>query len=199
MESVKKVIDERAQHKREYDNRMNERHMQLKEGNVDSSKAFDAGLVVTERHVSSTRSENDAHAEDVDIKPVNDSEPMAKTRNNIKPVGKITTVIKPKRWISRGYRVSLNKSFALHEKPNTPRSCLCWKPTGRIFKTAGFRWIPTRKMFTDCTTKVDSEPLNGSNDDITNPYEYDQTLNVSTGLALHRQMASADNTSGVAP
>nr|GEW53953.1 retrovirus-related Pol polyprotein from transposon TNT 1-94 [Tanacetum cinerariifolium] len=48
----------------------------------------------------------------------------------------------------------------------------------RIFKTAGLRWIPTGKMFTDFTTKVDSEPLNGLNDDITNPYEYDQTLNV---------------------
>ncbi|GKB79017.1 hypothetical protein Tco_0945912 [Tanacetum coccineum] len=34
-------------------------------------------------------------------------------------------------------------------------------------------------MFTDCTTKVDSEPPNGSNEDITNPYECDQTLNVS--------------------
>ncbi|GKC72676.1 hypothetical protein Tco_1118559, partial [Tanacetum coccineum] len=68
------------------------------------------------------------------------------------------------------------------------------------------------------TTKVDSEPPNGSNDDITNPYECDQTLNVSagttnlsaglalqrqmtsvhisSGLALQRHMASADNTSG---
>nr|GEV91042.1 retrovirus-related Pol polyprotein from transposon TNT 1-94 [Tanacetum cinerariifolium] len=129
----------------------------------------------------------------------------SKTRN-IKPVEKITNVIKPKRWISRGYMVSLSKSFALHEKLNTPRSFLSWKPMGKIFKTAGFRWIPTGKMFTDCTTKVDSETLNGSNDDITNPYECDQTLNVSAGtlnlsagLALHRQMTSADNTLGLAP
>ncbi|GJY90496.1 hypothetical protein Tco_0505692 [Tanacetum coccineum] len=33
-------------------------------------------------------------------------------------------------------------------------------------------------MFTDSTTKVDSEPPNGSNEDITNPYECDQTLNL---------------------
>nr|GEX74206.1 hypothetical protein [Tanacetum cinerariifolium] len=39
----------------------------------------------------------------------------------------------------------------------------------------------TGKMFTDCTTKVDSEPLNGSNGDITNLYECNQTLNVSAG------------------
>ncbi|GKB77915.1 retrovirus-related pol polyprotein from transposon TNT 1-94, partial [Tanacetum coccineum] len=75
--------------------------------------------------------------------------------------------------------ISLNKSFAVHEKPNTPRSCLRWKPTARIFKTAGLRWIPTGKMFTDSTTKVDNEPPNGSNEDITNPYECEQTLNVS--------------------
>ncbi|GJR38681.1 hypothetical protein Tco_1214365 [Tanacetum coccineum] len=81
-----------------------------------------------------------------------------------------------------------------------------WTPTGRIFKLAGLRWIPTRKMFIDSTTKVDSEPLNVSNKDITNPYEFNQTLNVSAGtlnlsavLALQRQMASVDNTSGPAP
>ncbi|GKA20542.1 hypothetical protein Tco_0700531 [Tanacetum coccineum] len=118
-----------------------------------------------------------------------------KTRNNIKPVEMITNVIKPKRWISKGYRISPNKSSAVHEKPNTPRSCLRWKPTGRIFKIAGLRWIPTGKMFTDSTTKVDSEPPNGSNDDITNPYECDQTLNVSAGTLN----LSADNTSGPAP
>ncbi|GJT12956.1 hypothetical protein Tco_0859998 [Tanacetum coccineum] len=56
----------------------------------------------------------------------------------------------------------------------------------------GSRWIPTGKMFTDSTTKVDSEPPNGSNDDITNPYECNQTLyfsagtsNSSAGLVLH--------------
>ncbi|GKG45170.1 hypothetical protein Tco_0495248, partial [Tanacetum coccineum] len=53
---------------------------------------------------------------------------------------------------------------------------------GRIFKTVSLRWIPTGKMFTDSTTKVDSESPNGSNDDITNPYECNQTLyNVSAG------------------
>ncbi|GJY64627.1 hypothetical protein Tco_0466087 [Tanacetum coccineum] len=66
----------------------------------------------------------------------------------------------------------------MYEK-TSPRSCLRWIPTSRIFKLAGLRWIPTGKMFIDNTTKVDSEPPNGSNEDITNPYECDQTLNVS--------------------
>ncbi|GJV19290.1 hypothetical protein Tco_1368310 [Tanacetum coccineum] len=48
MEYVKKSIDERAHRKREYDSRVNEIQMQSKEGKVDSSKALDASLVVTE-------------------------------------------------------------------------------------------------------------------------------------------------------
>ncbi|GJW51499.1 hypothetical protein Tco_0092850 [Tanacetum coccineum] len=52
---------------------------QSKEGNADSSKALDAGLVVTEsngteseRHVSSSRFGKDTHAEDAHISSVND-------------------------------------------------------------------------------------------------------------------------------
>ncbi|GKB77304.1 hypothetical protein Tco_0944199 [Tanacetum coccineum] len=41
------------------------------------------------------------------------------------------------------------------------------------------RWVPTGKIFTSSTTKVDSEPTNGSNEDITNLYEYEQTLDVN--------------------
>ncbi|GJT36655.1 hypothetical protein Tco_0927074 [Tanacetum coccineum] len=104
-----------------------------------------------------------------------------KTRNNNKPVVPKSHTQKPGRQIAIGQRFSPKKSSAVHEKPNNSRSCLRWKPTGRIFKIAGLRWIPTGKMFTDDTTKVDSEPSNGSNDDITNSYECDQTLNVSAG------------------
>ncbi|GJW82921.1 hypothetical protein Tco_0156066 [Tanacetum coccineum] len=82
----------------------------------------------------------------------------------------------------------------MHEKTMTPRSCLRWKSTGKIFKTVGLRWVPTGKIFTSSTTKVDSEPPNGSNEDITNPYECKKTLdvsastlNLSAGLALQRQ------------
>ncbi|GJU70802.1 hypothetical protein Tco_1262207 [Tanacetum coccineum] len=88
----------------------------------------------------------------------------------------------------------------------TPRSGLKWKPTGKIFKTVGLRWVPTGKIFTSSTTKVDSEPQNGSNEDITNQYESAQTLdvsagtsNLSAGLAPPRQMTSVHNSSGLAP
>ncbi|GJW96473.1 hypothetical protein Tco_0178281 [Tanacetum coccineum] len=47
MEYVKKSIDKRALHKRDYDSRVNERQMQATEEKVDMSKALDASLVGT--------------------------------------------------------------------------------------------------------------------------------------------------------
>ncbi|GJT62521.1 hypothetical protein Tco_1006054 [Tanacetum coccineum] len=75
-----------------------------------------------------------------------------KTRNNNKPVEPKSHTQKLGRQIAIGQRFSLDKSSAVHEKPNTPRSCL---------------------------SNVDREPSNGSNDDITNPYKCNQTLNVN--------------------
>ncbi|GJU39232.1 retrovirus-related pol polyprotein from transposon TNT 1-94 [Tanacetum coccineum] len=121
-----------------------------------------------------------------------------KTINNNKPIEPKSHTQKHGRQIVIGQMFSLNKSSAMHEKPHTPRSCLMWKPTGRIFKTVGLRWIPTGKMFTDSTTYVDSEPLNGSNDDIANPYECDQTLYFSAGLVLH-QMTLNHSSSRLGP
>ncbi|GJT81432.1 hypothetical protein Tco_1055774 [Tanacetum coccineum] len=83
------------------------------------------------------------------------------------------------------HRFSPNKSFVVHEKTNTPRSYLRCKLTGRIFNTVGLRWVPTGKIFTTSATKVDSEPPNGSNEDITNPYTCEQTLNVSAGTSFN--------------
>ncbi|GJW87020.1 retrovirus-related pol polyprotein from transposon TNT 1-94 [Tanacetum coccineum] len=87
IESVKKSIDERVMHTREYDNRVNERQMQLKEVKDDSSKTLDANLVVTEsketeseRHVSSSKFEKDTHAKDADVNSVNDKQPMAEVQ-----------------------------------------------------------------------------------------------------------------------
>ncbi|GJR26308.1 retrovirus-related pol polyprotein from transposon TNT 1-94 [Tanacetum coccineum] len=79
-----------------------------------------------------------------------------------------------------GYRFSPNKSSVVFEKMSL-RSCLSWKPMGGIFNTVGLRWIPTGKIFTSSTTKVDSKLSHGSNEDITNPYECEQILNVSAG------------------
>ncbi|GKF62930.1 hypothetical protein Tco_0182984, partial [Tanacetum coccineum] len=85
MESVKKLIDERAKHKQEYNSWVNERQMQTAEDKVDSSKALDASLVDTESSGTSLKEQdtsnilgNDAHADDADIRPIYDEEPMAK-------------------------------------------------------------------------------------------------------------------------
>ncbi|GKB34044.1 hypothetical protein Tco_0878986 [Tanacetum coccineum] len=87
MESVKKSIDERAKHKEEYNSWVNERQMQTTEDKVDSSKALDASLVDTEssgttlkEQDTSSRSGNDAHADDADIRPIYDEEPMAEVQ-----------------------------------------------------------------------------------------------------------------------
>ncbi|GJS02475.1 hypothetical protein Tco_0318983 [Tanacetum coccineum] len=44
--------------------------------------------------------------------------------------------------------------------------------------------LPTRKTFASSTTKVESEPPNGSNADIPNQCESEQALNVSVGTLL---------------
>ncbi|GKA15297.1 hypothetical protein Tco_0695044 [Tanacetum coccineum] len=87
MESVKKSIDERAQHKREYDSWVNERQIQITKGKVDMGKALDASLIDTEssgtelkEQDTSSRSRNDAHTEDADIRPIYDEEPMAEVQ-----------------------------------------------------------------------------------------------------------------------
>ncbi|GJY41874.1 hypothetical protein Tco_0429144 [Tanacetum coccineum] len=94
--------------------------------------------------------------------------PSHKTTTRYKPVEQTSVAKKPERQIPIGHRFSIKKTSVVHEKTITPRSCLRWKPTGKIFKTVGLKWIPTGKIFTSSTTKVDSEPTNGSNDDITN-------------------------------
>ncbi|GJW49145.1 kinase-like domain-containing protein [Tanacetum coccineum] len=115
-----------------------------------------------------TRDHNDSLIAQVNSKTVENGDLKAqiqekvqsiKTRNNNKLVEPKSHTQKPGRQIAIGQRFFLNKSSAVHEKPNTPRSCLRWIPTGRIFKLVGLRWIPTGKMFIDSTTKVDSLAL----------------------------------------
>ncbi|GJS13381.1 hypothetical protein Tco_0407853 [Tanacetum coccineum] len=85
MEFVKKSIDESALHKREYDNRVNERQMYTKERKVDTGIALDASLVVTKsrgtcsgKHDTSSISGYDTDIDDANIRPSYDEEQMAK-------------------------------------------------------------------------------------------------------------------------
>nr|GEV69630.1 hypothetical protein [Tanacetum cinerariifolium] len=88
MSSVKKSIAKRALRKKEYDSRVNERQMQTHEGKVDMGKALDASLVITkssgaesEKHDTSSISENDTDVDDVDIIPSYNEEPTAEVQS----------------------------------------------------------------------------------------------------------------------
>ncbi|GKD64842.1 hypothetical protein Tco_1306950, partial [Tanacetum coccineum] len=52
--------------------------------------------------------------------------------------------------------------------------------------------VPTGKIFTSSTTKVDSEPPNGSKEDITNQCESEQALDVSADILENRASRNFD-------
>ncbi|GJQ91849.1 retrovirus-related pol polyprotein from transposon TNT 1-94 [Tanacetum coccineum] len=88
--------------------------------------------------------------------------------------------------IFTGHKFSPNKTSIVYEK-TSPRSDLRRKPTGRIFKFVGLRWIPMGKILASCTSKDDSEPTHGSNVDIPNIYESKQTLDLNAGTSINVQ------------
>nr|GEZ81324.1 hypothetical protein [Tanacetum cinerariifolium] len=55
MGNVKKSVAKRTRHQRQYDRRLNKRQMQMQESKIDTGKAVDDDLVVTES--SGTESE----------------------------------------------------------------------------------------------------------------------------------------------
>nr|GFB40359.1 hypothetical protein [Tanacetum cinerariifolium] len=112
--------------------------------------------------------------------------PSNKTMNRNKTVEQISVPNKQERQIPTGHRFLIKNTFVVQKKTMIPRSCIRWESMGRIFKTVGLRWVPTRNIFTSSTTKVDGEPPNGSNAYITNQYECKQSLDVSAcTLNLH--------------
>ncbi|GKB81716.1 hypothetical protein Tco_0948611 [Tanacetum coccineum] len=84
MGNVKKSVDERTRQQRQYDRRVNKRQMQTQESKIDTGKAVDDDLVVTECSGTesevqddSSRSGNDTGADDADFRPI---EPMAEVQ-----------------------------------------------------------------------------------------------------------------------
>ncbi|GKE62035.1 hypothetical protein Tco_1512402, partial [Tanacetum coccineum] len=84
MGNVKKSVAERTRHQRQYDRRVNKRQMQTQESKIDTGKAVDNGLFVMESNGTESEvqddnsgSGNDTDANDVDIRPIYDEEPMA--------------------------------------------------------------------------------------------------------------------------
>ncbi|GJZ97377.1 hypothetical protein Tco_0669830 [Tanacetum coccineum] len=188
--------------------------MHKQESKVDLGKALDVGLVVTEssgvelgKQNTSSRIGNDTDVDNAYIRPIYDEELMAehevssrakiqshKTRNDNKPVDQKSHTQKPVRQIFTGHKFSPNKSSVVYEK-TSHRSCLRWKPTGRIFKTVGLRWIPAGKLFDSYTSKVESEPPHGSNVDISKIHACKQTLDLSAGTSINVQKKQSVNLS----
>nr|GEX88322.1 hypothetical protein [Tanacetum cinerariifolium] len=93
--------------------------------------------------------------------------PSNNTTKRYKPVEQISIANEPERHIPIEHRFSIKKTSTVHEKTMTPRSCLRWKPTRRIFKTVGLRWVTSGKISVSSTTKEE------------------QTLNLSAGTPLN--------------
>ncbi|GJV22746.1 hypothetical protein Tco_1375441 [Tanacetum coccineum] len=117
------------------------------------------------------------------------------TRCSNKPIDQKSHTQKPGRQIFTRHRFSPNKTSAVYEK-TSPRSDLRWKPTGRIFKYVGLKWIPTWKLLDSCTSKDDSEPTHGSNVDIPNIHESKETLDLSADVIVMTSMIELESLFG---
>nr|GEV48361.1 hypothetical protein [Tanacetum cinerariifolium] len=85
--NVKNSIAERTRHQRQYDRRVNKRQMRMQKSKIDTSKAVDDDLVITESNRTKSevqdniiKSGNDTNADDAYIRPVYDEEPMAEVQ-----------------------------------------------------------------------------------------------------------------------
>nr|GEW47881.1 hypothetical protein [Tanacetum cinerariifolium] len=152
--------------------------MQTQKNKIDTGKALDADLVVTESSGTelevqdkSSRSWNDIDTDYADMRPIYDEELIAKevnsrakilshkARNSNKLVDQKCHSQKPDRSIFTRHRFSTIKTAAVHEK-TSPRSDI---------------------------SKDDSESTYSSNVDIQNILECKQTLNVSAGTSINVQ------------
>ncbi|GJT71885.1 hypothetical protein Tco_1031171 [Tanacetum coccineum] len=214
MESVKKSIDERALHKREYDTRVNERQIQTTEGKIDTGNALDANIrpiyneepmtevqTTTKINVFATGQQHTKQPEfnnegevDQNVKQCHDTCPLpAKVNDNqtteltnqsleFENICLKKTVAQFQKDFSRmeAHCVNLELKYQ-NQVLNEGQHGQFSKVKSNEAKTVGLGWVSTGKIFTSSTTKVDSEPQNGSNDDVTNQYECKQTLDVSAG------------------
>ncbi|GKC78166.1 hypothetical protein Tco_1128940, partial [Tanacetum coccineum] len=87
MGNVKKSVSKRTHHQRQYDRMVNKRQLQTQESKINTGKAVDADLVVTESSGTesevqdeSSRSGNDTDVGNADIRPIYDEEPMTEVQ-----------------------------------------------------------------------------------------------------------------------
>nr|GEU79164.1 TATA-binding protein-associated factor BTAF1 [Tanacetum cinerariifolium] len=87
MSNVNKSVAKRTRHQRQYDRRVNKRQMQTQESKIDMGKGIDAHSVVTESsgiesevQDDNNRSGNDTDANDADIRPIYNEEPLTEVQ-----------------------------------------------------------------------------------------------------------------------
>ncbi|GJT75365.1 hypothetical protein Tco_1042090 [Tanacetum coccineum] len=173
-----------------------------KESKINTCKAVDVDLVVIESSGTESEVQDDSSGcvvrKDRNSKTsVMPSARFQSTADGSKPKPRSTNhstrslpVFKSK------HRFFLNKTSVVYEK-TSPRSDLRWKPTGRIFKTVGLRWVPMGKILASCTRKDDSEPTHGSNVDIPNIHKCKQTLDLSACTSINVQKEQSFDLSAV--
>ncbi|GJV51358.1 hypothetical protein Tco_1447099 [Tanacetum coccineum] len=178
--NVKKFVAKRTCHQRQYDRRVNKRHMHTQESKTDMGKALDVELVVTESSGTkskmqddSSRSCNDTDAEDTNIRPIYDEEQMAET------IEKTTSLLANNADLKAYIQENV---FAIAALKDELRKL---KGNSRIFKSVGVRWVPRGKILASCTSKADSEPTHGSNVDISKIHECKQTLDLSASTSIN--------------
>ncbi|GJT03660.1 retrovirus-related pol polyprotein from transposon TNT 1-94 [Tanacetum coccineum] len=93
----------------------------------------------SERHVSSSRSRKDTHAEDADINSMNDKQPMAECNGCILYDNHDLCVLN---FINDVNARAKSKSVKKSSKRKV------WKPTGKVFTKIGYTWRPTGRTFT---------------------------------------------------
>ncbi|GJX14557.1 hypothetical protein Tco_0206315 [Tanacetum coccineum] len=201
MGNVKKSVAERTRHQRQYDRRVNKRHMQTQESKIDTGKAVDVDLIsdpfmdeepigeVLKNNANDFSSNDMVHNHYLNVAKKKVQERDRNSTTSAPTSARIQTTTddsKPNprsnNQTSRSLPVSRvvaydNVTLILGGKP---QRC-------RIFKSVGLRWIPTGKLFDSCTSKVDSEPPHGSNVDIPHIHECKQTLDVSAGTSINVQ------------
>ncbi|GJZ90973.1 hypothetical protein Tco_0662900 [Tanacetum coccineum] len=87
MGNVKKSVAEKTRHQRQYNRRVNKRQMHTQESKIDTGKAVDDDLVVTESNGTKSEvqddnsgSRNDTDTDDTDIRPIYDKEPLVEVQ-----------------------------------------------------------------------------------------------------------------------
>ncbi|GKD56943.1 hypothetical protein Tco_1290330 [Tanacetum coccineum] len=168
MDSVKKSIDKRALYKREYDSWVKERQIQTTKEKVDTSKALDASLVDTESSGTKSkeqdtngRSGNVIHANDADIIPIYDEEPMAEVQMaveiNVFAIGQQHT--KQPEFNNEGELLKENETLKKHYKElsdsiKTTRAKTIEYTTSLIAKNAKFKAQLQKKGFAIAALKM---------------------------------------------